>query len=201
MLNLTEAQDGTNPVPDAGPRAICHAIESTEEVDGFHYDRREPTCCVPWTFQKGDIFTVVGFNKIVTERGTGPHQGNRLSIPPTFPGHIGWWISFDSHEVPEQSHYSLVQYTNNPDVQFQDFANIHEDIAMFLLSGGTAYDPDSWTYAFFRSLVFLYHHPILLPMMVVAAVLMVRLLRYLHSAVAFVVADGELEMKAHMNQD
>jgi hypothetical protein len=190
---------------DSGPRAICHAIESTETVDGFKYDRREPTCCVPWTFAKGDIFTVVGFNKVVTEKGAGPHQGAHPFIPPTYPGHIGWWISFDTHEVPEKSHYSLVQYTNNPDVQFQDFASMHEDLLMFMINGGTSYDPDSWKYQLFRAVVFVYHHPIVLPFMMVMLVLCVRLLRLLHGAFAFVTNDAEQDLKAHikahLNQD
>lgn len=187
--------------PHGGPRAICHVIESTETVDGYKYDRREPTCCVPWTFKEGDIFTVVGFNKIVTEKGTGPHQGAHPSIPATFPGHIGWWISFDTHEVPERSHYSLIQYTNNPDVQFQNFANMHEDRLMFMLNGGTTYDPNSWQYSVFRSVVFVFHHPIWIPLGVIFVVLVVRLFLYLHKAFAFVMTDGELDMKKHVAQD
>lgn len=192
-------------VPDNGPRAICHAIESTELVEGYRYDRREPTCCVPWEFTQGDIFTVVGFNKIVTEKGTGAHQGDHPFIPATIPGHIGWWLSFDTHEVPEKSHFSLIQYTNNPDVQYQDFTNMHEDRIMFMLNGGTSFDPGSWQYQLFRSCVYVYHHPILLPLMVVCLVLMTRAVMYLRKVFAFVTSDGDIELSKgiyqHIAQD
>jgi hypothetical protein len=189
-------------VADHGPRAICQAIESTEVVDGFGYDRREPTCCVPWEFSKGEIFTVVGFNKIVTEKGS-PHQGDHPYIPPTYPGHIGWWISFDTHEVPEKSHYSLIQYTNDPDLQFQDFTGMHEDRLMFMFNGGTSFDPNSHTYKIFRHLVFVYHHPIVVPMFVLCCVLALRGMLYLRKVFAFVVNDGEVDLKSamHIAQD
>jgi hypothetical protein len=172
-----------------------------ETVDGYKYDRREPTCCVPWTFTKGEIFTVVGFNKIVTEKSAGLHQGNHPSIPATFPGHIGWWISFDTHEVPERSHYSLIQYTNNPDVQFQDFTSMHEDRIMFMLNGGTAFDPSSWKYTVFRSAVYAFHHPIVVPLCIIFAVLLVRACLYLRRVFAFVITDGESDLKNHIAQD
>lgn len=197
--NAYNTLDTSTPhVADHGPRAICHAIESVEYVDGFMYDRREPTCCVPWEFSKGDIFTVVGFNKIVTEKGAA-HQGDHPYVPPTYPGHIGWWISFDTHEVPEKSHYSLIQYTNNPDVQFQDFTNMHEDRIMFLINGGTSFDPDSMLYKCFRYVVFVYHHPIVLPLMVVLSVLAVRALLYLRKVFAFVLQGGEEDLKGHLH--
>jgi hypothetical protein len=148
-------------------------------VEGYNYDRREPTCCVPWDFSEGEIFTVVGFNKVVREPTRGP-------LPPTYPGHIGWWISFDTHEVPEKSHYSLVQYTNDPDVQFQDFANMHENLAMFMLSGGTSYDTQSWTYHVFQHVVFVYKHPLALPLFIMACVVFVRILRGLVPVFQFV---------------
>ena len=174
------------------PRAICQAIESSELVDGYYYDRREPTCCVPWSFTEGDIFTIVGFNKIVTETSAGVYQ-SIPSIPKTFPGHIGWWLSYDTQEVPEQSRYSLVQYTNNPDIQFQDFGAMHEDRLMFVLNGGTAYDPNTWTYLIFKILVYIYHHPIVLPLCVVCVILLWRILNYLFMVFVFVLSNGAEE--------
>mmetsp|Transcript_4780 Transcript_4780/g.8063 ORF Transcript_4780/g.8063 Transcript_4780/m.8063 type:complete len:334 (+) Transcript_4780:220-1221(+) len=181
-------------VDDHGPRAICQAINSFEHIDGYMYDRREPTCCVPWEFTKGEIFTVVGFNKIVTEKGAA-YQGAHPYIAPIIVGHINWWISYDTHEVPEKSHFSLIQYTNNPDVQFEDFANMHEDKLMFLLNGGTSLDPESTQYKMFRHAVYVYQHPLVVPLFVVFCVLSVRIILYLRKACLFVMYEGnEAEM-------
>jgi hypothetical protein len=200
--NTTATKRATSTAqPESGPRAICHAIESTETVDGYKYDRREPTCCVPWTFEKGEIFTVVGFNKVVREKGAGAYQGDHPYIPPTYPGHIGWWISFDTHEVPEVSHYSLVQYTNNPDLQFENFGAMREDRLMFVINGGTAFDPESWRYKAFRWVVYIFHHPIVVPLGIIAMVLLVRLMLYLRRVFLFVLTDGAEDLKAHLNQD
>lgn len=196
----------SSPVDDHGPRAICHAIHSFEYIDGFMYDRREPTCCVPWTFNKGDIFTVVGFNKIVTEKGA-LYQGDRPSIAPFISGHINWWISYDTHEVPEKSHFSLIQYTNNPNVQFEDFVNFHEDRLMFLFNGGTSLDRDSISYRLFRKAVFVYQHPFVVPLFVVLCVLSVRLVLYLRKTMLFVMYEVEgndvemMGLMTHQAQD
>lgn len=122
------------------PRVICHSVLSMERIDGYDWDRKEPTCCVPWDFNEGQIFTVLAFNS--KYKSVLP---NTKKVPPTFPGHVGYWISFDTRETPEKSHYSIIQYTNSPEHQFDG-----EDLKAgnlrlkFYLYGGTP-DMDSWS--------------------------------------------------------
>jgi hypothetical protein len=92
------------------PAAICHGVAALGEVDGYFYDRREPTCCVPWHVTAGDIFTVVGFNRKL-EYSMGPHTTEK---PRTFPGHVGWWISTANEEAAPNSEFSIGQYNQNP---------------------------------------------------------------------------------------
>jgi hypothetical protein len=96
------------------PKAVCHAINNIEYAeDGYGYDRKEPTCCVNWEFDKGEIFTVVAFNGKLKKGII-----HKDEMPEFFPGHIGWWLSFDTRETPAKSHFSITQYTNNPDYQY-----------------------------------------------------------------------------------
>ena len=86
-----------------------------------------PTCCQELLFSKGDIFTTLAFHRKVTEMSLGPHQADHPSIPPTLPGHVGWWFSYDTAESPvPQSHFSIVQYSNNPDSQFEDIKHLDD---------------------------------------------------------------------------
>ncbi len=50
---------------------------------------------------------------------------------------LGWWLSYDTKEQPETSHFSIVQYTNNPNLQFTDFSNQKEIKVMYRLNGGS----------------------------------------------------------------
>jgi hypothetical protein len=54
------------------PRAICQGVSTLEKVEGYFYDRKEDTCCRPWHIEKGDVFTVLGFNKKL-QYAPGPH--------------------------------------------------------------------------------------------------------------------------------
>lgn len=93
------------------PRSICQGVSVLEEVEGYFYDRSEPTCCLPWHIEKGDIFTVLGFNKKLTYE-LGPHSD---AHPATFPGHVGWWLSVASEELdPPVSRFSLEMYNQDP---------------------------------------------------------------------------------------
>jgi hypothetical protein len=94
------------------PRMVCQGVNNMEEVEGYFYDRREPTCCLPWHIQKGDIFTVVGYHKKLTY-SLGPHADDSY-VPPTFPGHIGWWLSTVNEEETPISRYGLGMFTNIP---------------------------------------------------------------------------------------
>ncbi len=116
------------------PRAICQAIKNFELVDGLAYDRREPMCCAEWDFNEGEVFTVVSF-------GSPVKQFKGETIPPTYPGHIGYWLSYDTRETPEQSHFSIIQYGNNPDRQFSgaDLKGARLKFS-FVLFGGTPSD-------------------------------------------------------------
>lgn len=109
----------------SSPKAICHSVHNYEMIGGYKFDRKTPTCCQEWSFKKGDIFTTLAFHRKVTDSSLGPHQADHPSIPPTIPGHVGWWLSYDTQELPiAQSHFSIVQYTNDPDSQYEDIKHL-----------------------------------------------------------------------------
>jgi hypothetical protein len=135
------------------PRAICHAINYVEYAeDGYGYDRKEPTCCVDWEFDKGEVFTVLAFNSRLKDR-------MKKEAPEYFPGHIGWWISFDTRETPEQSHFSITQYTNNPNHQFDASSLRQMDNRVYILLNRGTPDLDSvWLWAVGKVLIFFARH-------------------------------------------
>ena len=92
------------PCVELRPRIICQAHGVLKVVDGIGYDRREPTCCEPWTYASGQVFTVVGFNK---HKGypVGQHEPDIDQLPDFLPGHIGWWLSYDEHQRPVYDTY------------------------------------------------------------------------------------------------
>lgn len=95
------------------PSVICQAHANFIEIDGFAYDRREPTCCAEWIWESGQVFTVIGFNK---HQGfpQGPHAPNIDDVPEFLNGHVGWWFSHDSMETPERSHWGYSLYNHDP---------------------------------------------------------------------------------------
>ena len=101
------------------PRVICHSISQLQIIDGFAYDRRSPTSCDEWSWEAGDIFTVVGFNKW---RGypLGQHQPSLEAIPPFLAGHVGYWLYYDSHEPTSTSHWGYSLFNRYPDGGIND---------------------------------------------------------------------------------
>lgn len=95
------------------PEVICQAHHRVILLDGFAYDRREPTCCLEWLFESGQVFTVIGFNK---HQGypQGPHAPKLEDVPEYLSGHIGWWFSYDTMEAPERSHWGYSLYNHDP---------------------------------------------------------------------------------------
>ena len=83
------------------PEAICHTVQDLEEVDGYFYDRKAPTCCVPWHIKKNDIYTVVAFNPKL-DYALGPHT---TVVPETFPAHVSMWMSWANEDEPPQSQF------------------------------------------------------------------------------------------------
>jgi hypothetical protein len=78
------------------PRWVSAAIYDSEEFQfyessgqsiGFKMDRRPKTWSEPFTFRKGDPFTVIAFSRKL-ERPTIPPYPN--VVPPIVPGHISW---------------------------------------------------------------------------------------------------------------
>lgn len=137
------------------PRVICHSVNRIEEVDGYFYDRIEPTCCTEWDFTEGEVFTVLAFHDPVSKE-VGPYMKHP---PPTWPGHIGWWLSYDTQETPEKSHFSILQYTNDPDfqIEFGGFTATHK--FQMMLNGGTISSSDeSWMYMVASTIVFTIKH-------------------------------------------
>jgi hypothetical protein len=118
------------------PRAVCQGIGRLEEVDGYFYDRREPTCCVPWTIQEGDIFTVVGFNRKLVD-AIGP-SWTQPQNPATFPGHVGWWLSVASlNQMPPKSEFGIGMYAQEPNEGFHPGYATPEQLFAVFAHGGT----------------------------------------------------------------
>ena len=137
------------------PKAICHAINNIEYMDdGYGYDRKEPTCCVEWKFNKGEVFTVVAFNGKLKDNIV-----HKDEIPEFFPGHIGWWLSFDTQETPEKSHFSITQYTNNPNYQYDanSLRQINHKVFIYLNNGTPDLD-NYWLRIIGTILIFIGRH-------------------------------------------
>lgn len=127
-----------NCTDDDRPAAICNAEGATADVVDpqsgltFSYDRRSPTCCRPWNFRKGDIFTVVGFMGPAEGRaghGLGPWAPE--APPPKVPMHLHWVLHYEAHAsganrsyITGPSYYTMSQHGRNPDVQL-----VHGDAA------------------------------------------------------------------------
>lgn len=148
-----------------------------EHVDGFDWDRKEPTCCVPWDFVEGQVFTVLAFNSPI--KGSSPTSPKP---PLTYPGHIGYWLSYDTLENPERSHYSIIQYTNSPEHQFdgQDLKDGNLKLK-FYLYGGTP-TVDNILLVILSNLILLYLKHIVIGsvLLVLAAASLVFLFRSYH---------------------
>lgn len=95
------------------PEVICQAHANYVVIDGFAYDRREPTCCTEWNWESGQVFTVIGFNK---HQGfpQGPHAPKLEDVPEYLNGHVGWWFSYDTMETPEHSYWGYSLYNHDP---------------------------------------------------------------------------------------
>jgi hypothetical protein len=57
----------------------------------------------------GDIFVAVGLNTKLDYK-LGPHDPT--GFPPTYPAHIGWWLSVESET--DASSFSIGQYNSEP---------------------------------------------------------------------------------------
>jgi hypothetical protein len=119
------------------PKVICQSLADIYiDDEGYPFDRRPPTCCRDWDMDKDEIVTIIGFNSHVG-MVPGPHTDK---IPPTIPGHIGWWLSYDTQEEPPRSHYSFALYNNNPDGQLDDVLKMTPLQKMALVVQGGAYN-------------------------------------------------------------
>lgn len=134
------------------PFVVCQSLpDIVVDQEGYPYDRRPPTCCRDWEMEKDEIVTIIGFNTHVGML-PGPHADK---IPPTIPGHIGWWLSYDTEEEPPRSHYSFALYNNNPDGQLDDALKMTPLQKMALVVQGGVYNdfrPGKTPHAFLSSL-------------------------------------------------
>lgn len=95
-------------------KLVCHSITQLEIIDGFAYDRRAPTSCDPWEWSKGQVFTVIGFNKW-NGFPLGPYHPSINDIPETLAGHVGYWLTYDSLESPPKSNWGYSLHNQYPD--------------------------------------------------------------------------------------
>jgi hypothetical protein len=98
------------------PFMVCKAwpnnawLYNKREDETFVYDRREPSCCKPWSFKKGEIWTTVGFYHPVT-RALGPWYN---AIPKLYPQHLHWVMTHrmkGDYVRKDHSYYNFVGYT------------------------------------------------------------------------------------------
>merc|ERR1711933_449784 len=75
----------------------------------FLFDRRSKSCCRPWTFRSGEVWTTISFNQPLT-RPLGPWD-------PTFPSayaqHLHWIMTYHmktSFARPDHSYYMAEVY-------------------------------------------------------------------------------------------
>ena len=133
------------PCKETRPAVVCQVYGRVEVIDGFSYDRRSATSCDPWTWPSGQVFTVIGFSK---HRGypLGPHLPSLSSVSKELPGHVGYWLSYDSLESPQQSHWSYSMYTHDPDGEQENVLAMagYQKIAI-LLNGHTSPHYNDWT--------------------------------------------------------
>lgn len=167
------------------PRAICQGVSTLEEVEGYFYDRKEDTCCRPWHIEKGDVFTVLGFNKKLAY-APGPHADQ---YPATFPGHIGWWLSVASEEPEPRSFFSIAMYNHDPNSSPRGMIGIdimNPVTRMVMLAnggtipGGVSFAEHPSAVAMASCLAFAVHHPLLL-----LGLLLALLVKCVHSCLAF----------------
>jgi len=83
------------------PHLICEAFPSVESIDGHEYDRRAPTCCKSWSFQRGTTYTVLAFLK----RFTNSPESGMQAIPASLNMHVHWITSYVSTAAARKSHY------------------------------------------------------------------------------------------------
>jgi hypothetical protein len=99
------------------PFTVCRAWARNEEVfdettrKRYLYDRRAKECCKPWAFRWGERFTTVAFYKPLT-RPLGPWLD---AIPPTYPEHLHWVMSYVGPEAKHhRSFYTQGLYPSSP---------------------------------------------------------------------------------------
>jgi hypothetical protein len=61
----------------------------------YVYDRRATSCCDPWTWKAGEIFTTIGLY-FPADRLAGPWE---TSMPETFPQHLNWIMTYKGPEA------------------------------------------------------------------------------------------------------
>jgi hypothetical protein len=61
----------------------------------YIYDRRSISCCEPWTFKSGEVFTTVGLYW-PADRPAGPWESD---MPATYPQHLSWFLTYKGPEA------------------------------------------------------------------------------------------------------
>lgn len=134
-----------HPCQESKPAVVCQVFGRIEVIDGFAYDRRSPTSCDPWEWSSGQVFTVIGLNK---HRGypLGPHAPDLSNIPAELAGHVGYWLTYDSHETPQQSHWSYSMYNHDPDGMQENVLDMYgyQKFAL-ILNGHSSPHYTDWT--------------------------------------------------------
>jgi hypothetical protein len=115
------------------PEAICQAKQRLVSIDNYFYDRKAPTCCVPWHIKKGDIYTVIAFNPKLAYK-LGPHTDK---IPKTFPAHVSLWMSWENEDTPATSHFGIINLNRVPSGAVNNNGFTNQQKFAFILNKGT----------------------------------------------------------------
>lgn len=133
------------PCVQSRPFLACQFHGSFVVRDNFAYDRRQPSCCVPWKFNSGQPFTVIGFNRHIGFP-EGPNNPDIRNLPATLPGHVGLWMSFaadDSNLSNPVSHYGYSLYNHYEDGGLRSI----QDMLLYqrIATGVNEYTSPHWT--------------------------------------------------------
>jgi len=73
------------------PGLICQGWKGDEEVDGWVFDRRPPTCCKDWSFVKDEPYVAVG---IFEWDGRPTYPIGTTTFPSPYPQHLSWMMRY-----------------------------------------------------------------------------------------------------------
>lgn len=100
--------------PAARPQIVCQSHYMLEVQKSMGYDRKCSTCCAPWTWEDGQVFTVLAIN-VHHKHPVGLQSPRLEDLPDFLTGHVGYWLFYDSQQSPPRSNWMYNMYNHDPD--------------------------------------------------------------------------------------